>query len=175
MRIQRAWPGACNAEETRSTQYYYEKAGPNLTEATDPYFWTHLVMQSSQLEDSFRRSMVAIASLHEQIQGCGESTPQIQDQRLSLRHYNAAIQRLHGVSMVDEQPLVLLVCIMFVCIEFMQGNRDIALAHCKHGVAIPKNTFGQYSWTREYLMPIFRRLAMTQFLFGRPDDYPTLI
>lgn len=174
MRVQRAWPGAASAEENRSIQYYAEKAGPFLTGATDPYFWTHLVMQFSQFEPSVRHSVVAIASLHEQIQGCGLPTPQIQDQRISLRHYNAAIRQLHGVSAVDKQPLVLLVCIMFVCIEFMQGNRDIALAHCKHGVAILEDTINQYAWTKEHLTPIFRRLSMTLFLFGGPDDHPTL-
>lgn len=155
-------------------QYFFEKAGPYLAGATDPYFWTHLVMQFSQSEASVRHSAVAIACLHEQIQGCGLSVPQIPDQTISLRHYNAAIQQLKDVSSVDRQPLVLLVCIMFVCIEFMQGNRKIALAHCKHGIAILEDTMGQYAWTKEHLTPIFRRLSMTMFLFGGPNDYPTL-
>lgn len=121
-------------------------------------------MQFSNFELAIRHSVIAISSLYEQFQAEGEkshSGVQLRDNSLALQHYNAAIRELKTT---DNQPLVLLVCILFICIEFLQSNKEAAIQHCKHGIALLDNA--NYSWAREHLLPVFRRLSSFPFFFG---------
>ncbi|KAI1370687.1 hypothetical protein F4677DRAFT_347743 [Hypoxylon crocopeplum] len=162
-----------SASEGRALQFFIEKTAQFLSGATDPYFWTHLVMQFSNFEPAVRHSVVAISSLYEQFQAeaVAHSGVQLKDNSLALQHYNAAIRELKAT---DNQPLVLLVCILFICIEFLQSNKQAAINHCKHGIALLENV--NYSWAREHLVPVFRRLSVFPFYFGGGDaDFPDLV
>ncbi|KAI2462950.1 hypothetical protein F4781DRAFT_418253 [Annulohypoxylon bovei var. microspora] len=162
-----------SASEGRALQYFCEKTAHFLSGATDPYFWTHLVMQFSNFEPAVRHSVVAISSLYEQFQAesASHSDVQLRDNSLALQHYNAAISELKTT---ENQPLVLLVCILFICIEFLQSNKEAAIQHCKHGIALLENT--NYSWAREHLVPVFRRLSVFPYFFGGGSiDFPDLV
>ncbi|KAI1100240.1 hypothetical protein F4804DRAFT_319589 [Jackrogersella minutella] len=162
-----------SASEGRALQFFCEKTAQFLSGATDPYFWTHLVMQFSNFEPAVRHSVVAISSLYEQFQaGSGSrSGVQLRDNSLALQHYNAAIRELKTT---ENQPLVLLVCILFICIEFLQSNKEAAIKHCKHGITLLENV--NYSWAREHLVPVFRRLSVFPFFFGDGTaDFPDLV
>ncbi|KAI0850567.1 hypothetical protein F5Y00DRAFT_33329 [Daldinia vernicosa] len=163
-----------SASEGRALHFFCEKTAQFLSGATDPYFWTHLVMQFSNFEPAVRHSVIAISSLYEQFQAEGEkshSGVQLRDNSLALQHYNAAIRELKTT---DNQPLVLLVCILFICIEFLQSNKETAIQHCKHGIALLDNA--NYSWAREHLLPVFRRLSSFPFFFGAGTiDFPDLV
>ncbi|KAI4860147.1 hypothetical protein F4820DRAFT_437772 [Hypoxylon rubiginosum] len=150
--------------EKRALQFFCQVAGPFLSGPMDPYFWTHLVMQFSTFEPAVRHTVVAISSLYEQMHSSSPGSGKVRaDDRLALRHYNSAIRHL---KLMRNEPLVLLVCVLFVCIEFLLGNREAAIQHCKHGVTLLQNVEASYPWTREYISPIFRRLTMFPFFFG---------
>ncbi|KAI1775988.1 hypothetical protein F4818DRAFT_415670 [Hypoxylon cercidicola] len=162
-----------DASERRSLSFFCQAAGPLLSGPMDPYFWTHLVMQFSTFEPAVRHSVVAISSLYEQMHSSSGSGKILADDRLALRHYNSAIRQL---KLMNNEPLVLLVCVLFICIEFLQGNREAAIQHCKHGVFILQNVEASYPWTREYISPIFRRLTMFPFFFGLDStSFPKLL
>ncbi|KAI1480185.1 hypothetical protein F4774DRAFT_379946 [Daldinia eschscholtzii] len=160
--------------EGRALQFFCEKTAQFLSGATDPYFWTHLVMQFSNFEPSVRHSVIAISSLYERFEAGDEmshSGVQLRDDSLALQHYNAAIRELKTT---DNQPLVLLVCILFICIEFLQSNKEEAMKHCKHGIALLERA--DYSWAKEHLLPVFRRLSSFPFFFGAGSmDFPDLV
>ncbi|KAI0110171.1 hypothetical protein F4814DRAFT_426063 [Daldinia grandis] len=162
-----------SASEGRALHFFCEKTAQFLSGASEPYFWTHLVMQFSNFEPAVRHSVIAISSLYEQFQAEGEkshSGVQLRDNSLALQHYNAAIRELKTT---DNQPLVLLVCILFICIEFLQSNKEAAIQHCRHGIALLDNA--NYSWAREHLLPVFRRLSSFPFFFGAGSiNFPDL-
>lgn len=162
-----------SAAEGRALQFFCEIAGPFLPGVTDPYFWTQLVMQFSSFEPAVRHSVVAISSLYEQSQAKTVKGVRIWDNSLALRHYNAAIAELKTM---DNPSLVLLVCILFICIEFLQSNRAAAIRHCKHGIYILQNNTSGPAWVREHLVPLFRRLSVFPFFFGTgSQDFPSLV
>ncbi|KAK7754553.1 hypothetical protein SLS62_003574 [Diatrype stigma] len=171
--------GVGNPGEGRALHFFSEMAGPYLAGPLDPYFWTRLAMQFSQFEPAVRHSLISISALYEQLQygnstntGSGSEQPRalLTDNNFALCHYNAAIRELKAL---NNEPLVLLVCILFVCIEFLQGNREAAIEHCRHGIVIYKNVEDAFPWTREYLGPIFRRLNMVPLFFGvLPGTFP---
>ncbi|KAK2027441.1 hypothetical protein LX32DRAFT_674139 [Colletotrichum zoysiae] len=167
LRPQSLFPGI-GMQESRALQYFCNIVSPNLPGATDPYFWTHLVVQFSQYEPAVRHSIIAISSLYKDILR-GEENPsrslahQGQNNIIILRHYNAAIKELKEI---QNPGLVLLVCILFICLEVLQGNREAALRHCTHGIAIlagPESA--SLNWVKEYLIPLFRRLSTLPFFF----------
>ncbi|EFQ31643.1 uncharacterized protein GLRG_06932 [Colletotrichum graminicola M1.001] len=155
-------------QESRALEYFCNMVSPNLPGATDPYFWTHLVVQFSRYEPAVRHSIIAISSLYEDIvreedSPLGSLAHRRRNNIIILRHYNAAIKELKEM---QNPGLVLLVCILFICLEVLQGNRDAALRHCTHGIAIlagPEPS--SLNWVREYLMPLFRRLTTLPFFF----------
>ncbi|KAI0894539.1 hypothetical protein F4806DRAFT_471683 [Annulohypoxylon nitens] len=162
-RPRQLFPMVDDASERRALQFFCQAAGPSLSGPMDPYFWTHLVIQFSTFEPAVRHSVVAISSLYEQIHSKPNSIRLLADNRLALCHYNSAIRELKSM---DNEPLVLLVCILFVCIEFLLGNREPAIEHCKHGVVILEKIEASYPWTKKYLAPIFRRLSLFPFFFA---------
>ncbi|KAI1799650.1 hypothetical protein F4811DRAFT_542859 [Daldinia bambusicola] len=167
------FPGVHSEDERRALQFFCQAAGPSLSGPMDPYFWTHLVMQFSNFEPAVRHSLVAISSLYEHIQTRSKSSQQLVDNRFALSHYNSAIRELKTMK---NEPLVLVVCILFICIEFLQNNRDGAIQHCKHGVYILKNAEAAFPWTKEHLSPIFRRLTIFPFFFALDQtDFPKFL
>lgn len=167
------FPNVDDARERRALEFFCRAAGPSLSGPMDPYFWTHLVMQFSGFEPAVRHSIVSISSLYEQVRAAPESILRLADNRLALSHYNLAIRELKSM---NNEPLVLMVCILFICIEILLGNREAAIQHCKHGVVILENVEASYPWTKKYLSPIFRRLTLFPFFFGSGSaSFPKLL
>ncbi|ROW12615.1 hypothetical protein VMCG_00351 [Cytospora schulzeri] len=77
-------------------------------------------------------------------------------------------------STATDENIVLLVCLLFICIEMLQGNKDVAIQHCRHGITICNNTSkGLLGWAKEALRPIFLRLATFPYFFGvEVADFP---
>ncbi|KAI0553226.1 hypothetical protein F4679DRAFT_500851 [Xylaria curta] len=167
------FPNANSPSERRCLEFFCEVAAPVLSGPLDPYFWTHLVLQFSQMEPAVRHSVVAVGSLYEQICGHQGVDSLLSDDKLVLSHYNAAIRHLKTMK---NESLVLLVCILFVCIEFLRNNRAAATEHCQHGISILKRVEASFPWTKEYLSPIFRRLSVLPFFFRVVDrSQPNLL
>jgi hypothetical protein len=75
------------------------------------------------------------------------------------------------------EDIVLLTCVLFICVEFLQGNEAEALALCakgmkstakcaEHGVQRKRNI----STVIEDIDPIFTRLGILSSLFGQPIE-----
>ncbi|OLN97554.1 Transcriptional regulatory protein moc3-like protein 1 [Colletotrichum chlorophyti] len=153
---------AHDQREGRAFQFFSHMVGPVLSGPMDTYFWTHLVVQFSHFEPAVRHAVLAISSLYEDFHQGGRVTRQKPCNHFALKHYSAAIQRVQSAQ--DEQ-LVMLACILFICIEYLQGDVEAALRHCRHGILI-LNRLGCSSWVRQYLMPILRRLSFVSFYLG---------
>ncbi|OHW89928.1 C6 zinc finger domain-containing protein [Colletotrichum incanum] len=171
----RASPGINSPSDSRALQYFSEAVGPLLSGAVDPYFWTHIVMQFSTLEPAVTHSILAISDLYEQFHTNDNAAVTPRNHSFALRHYNAAIHELRGMMTRERQPVVLLVCLLFICIEFLRSGREAAIRHCKHGVAILRDTHNEFPWTKEHLLPLFRRLSEYSFFFSsEKSDFPDL-
>ncbi|KAK3942601.1 C6 zinc finger domain protein [Diplogelasinospora grovesii] len=154
---------AHDEKEGRAFQFFSHMIGPVLSGPMDTYFWTHLVMQFSHFEPAVRHAVVAISSLYEDFHGGSRLMRQKCSNAFAISHYYSAIRRAKSTG--DEQ-LILLVCILFICVEYLQGNVQAALRHCQHGRLIINKDSCRSPWAREHLLPIFRRLGFIPFFFG---------
>ncbi|KAH7144697.1 hypothetical protein DER46DRAFT_639667 [Fusarium sp. MPI-SDFR-AT-0072] len=132
-------------EERRALGYFHSVISPRLSSARDGYLWTHLVMQLSESEAVVKHTILSISSLFESSEGKSVAP---YTERFALQHYTQAIQRLKTI---HSEPLVLLVCILFICVEYLLANNKIALQHCQHGLAIMEKYRGVvFDMTEEY-------------------------
>ncbi|KAI0201657.1 hypothetical protein F4808DRAFT_108320 [Astrocystis sublimbata] len=158
------FPDVNNTLERRSLEFFCEVAAPVLSGPLNPYFWTHLILQFSQMEPAVRHSVVAVGSLYEQVHRHRNASSLLPfDNGFVICHYNAAIRHLKTMK---NESLVLLVCILFVCIELIRGNRDGATEHFQHGISILQRVKTILPWAEEYLSPIFQRLSLIPFFFS---------
>ena len=99
--------------------------------------------------------MLSISQLFEDFE---YSRPEVD--RFAIMHYNKAIHLL-----VQGPPAsvdtVLLVCVLFICVEFLRGNRAMAITHARHGLQLLNsaghnsrltNTYHQISVSPTFLM-----------------------
>ncbi|KAK1979334.1 hypothetical protein LZ30DRAFT_631372 [Colletotrichum cereale] len=173
----RVFPGANGPGEGRALQYFYQEAGPYLSGAVDPQFWPKLVMQFASLESAARHSVISISCLVEKLSHRTGKTEHVllQDEIFALRHYNAAIRDLRSMTFQHCQPVVLVVCLLFIAIELLQANRSAAMEHCKHGFQLLKHAVTNYAWTREHLLPLFKRVSVVAFVHGdSPEAFSDL-
>lgn len=155
--------------EARSLEFFHHVVAPAISGQIDSSFWTRLVLQAGSDVPAVRHATIAISSLYENF---GSSTAK--PNQLAVRHYNHAIKDIMSTS--DEQT-VLLVCILFICIEFLRGDVSGAIDHCGHGVSILNNALANPRSTirRDDLLDIFCRLGVFPFFFGStPHTFPLL-
>ncbi|KAK1621864.1 hypothetical protein BDP81DRAFT_361849 [Colletotrichum phormii] len=174
------FPGT-TAKEGRALQYFCETAGPAMSGTLDPYFWTHLVMQLGANEPAVKHALVAISVLFEQADGSQEDITagqRLAHQRQGLHHYNAAIRELKTKDLKEKQSVVLVVCLLFICIEALRSDVQSAVRHGRHGIEILKAALPNSGWIKDHLLPIFRRLSVSAFYFSDNDgiflDMPDL-
>jgi tetratricopeptide (TPR) repeat protein len=184
-----------NAEEKRAIYYFREKAAPALAGSLDSSFWNRLVLQVGDSEPAVRLAIMAVGSLFEHMQHEASGSPANDGQALftgrryqfAIQCYNKAISALmKRLEQCDScEDIALLTCILFICVEFLQGNEVEALAlcakgskvlqsvpnrECRLGTAEIAQRKSNISMVMEDVNPIFTRLAILSNLFGQPIE-----
>ncbi|KAM0260875.1 hypothetical protein ACHAPA_010091 [Fusarium lateritium] len=84
-------------------------------------------------EPAVRHTVLAISSLFESYGLSSNAEPTVN--RFAIQHYNRAINILVNAT-APRIDLVLPVCVLFICIEFLRGNSEAAVIHASHGVEL---------------------------------------
>jgi hypothetical protein len=152
--------------ELRSIQYFLTAVVPSLAEPCGTELWQQIVPQLSHNDVAVRHAVLAISTLYEDFHRHGRST--ISNNRRALGYYNRAISELLKIS---NESVVLLVCVLFVCIESLQGNADLAIQHCLHGTQIIQRRLhkerNKNDWLTEKMAPLFRHFSMMPSSLGQ--------
>lgn len=141
-----------------------------LNGTVDAGFWNGLVIKLSVTEPAVRHAMLAVSSLHE----CVETKlkrGRERDRSFAYREYTNAIASLRNWAPGDEPSAIpLLVCILFVCFEFLADREAASQMHICQGRKILSGLGHGNSPTmemiKESLVPIYARLSLASFLFG---------
>ncbi|KAF7539256.1 hypothetical protein G7Z17_g12455 [Cylindrodendrum hubeiense] len=157
---------ATDMTELRSLAYFHHVVAPVLSGPFDASFWTHLVAQVTHHESAARHAVLAISSFFENFSA---TTCQTNDNPFAIRHYNQAIKRV-VTSKAQDIDTVLVVCILFTCIEFLRGDAKAALNHTRHGVRV-LNT----AKTNSKLAAVFCHMGIFPLFFGGTiSEFPVL-
>ncbi|EGY14678.1 hypothetical protein VD0002_g8339 [Verticillium dahliae] len=166
-------PAATHAAgELRALGFFREVVAPVLAGPLDGFFWTHLVIQFTHQEQAARHAVLAISSLYENFQQGFARSPLIEKDAFAVKHYNEAIRHLRTT---NSQEAVLLVCILFTCIDMLRGDCEGAVSHCRHGINMVAGNRADSSVVCDQLLPTFYRMAIFPFFFGaRPESFPEI-
>ena len=115
-------------------------------------FWDRHVLQASYSAPAIRHAMLALSSVHEKLRlGDGSAEQSATCKRFALYEYNQAINSLVKEAFDGEQPnysIILSSCLLFICLEFLQGNYESALSHFRSGLKILCSACGNEDYAR---------------------------
>ncbi|KAF3769947.1 hypothetical protein M406DRAFT_248656, partial [Cryphonectria parasitica EP155] len=166
-------------EEKRSFYFFQHVTAPCISGDFDASFWRVIVLQISQTEPAVRHAVLAVSSLHEGL-AAGTIVPSRDGavlppntQSFALQQYNKAIARLlDQMNNPLTKPLAsLLTCVLFVCIEYMQGKDKESLIHLEQGRQLlarldQRSMDPEMDCIVRHVVPLYTRLSLTSFLFG---------
>jgi hypothetical protein len=162
-------------EEKRAFFFFQHVTAPCISGDFDAIFWRSVVLQVAQTEPAVRHAVLSVSTLHEGlIQGTiVKSTDASATQSFALQQYNKAIARLlDQMNNPLTKPLAsLLTCVLFVCIEFLQGKDKESLIHLEQGRQLLTRLDERYNGPEmecilRHVVPLYTRLSLTSFLFG---------
>ncbi|KAL0939985.1 C6 zinc finger domain protein [Colletotrichum truncatum] len=172
LRIRPPLTQAASEPELRALSFFRSAVAPVLAGPLDNYFWTHLVTQVSHQEKAARHAVLAISSLYEKFKENPLDRISGEKNTFAVSNYNEAIKYLRTT---DNLETVLLVCLLFTCIDMLRGECKGAINHCRHGINILNGSSSKSRLIRDFLEPAFCRLGIFPFFFGvRPETFPVL-
>ncbi|CAG7559695.1 unnamed protein product [Fusarium equiseti] len=175
-----------NGVEAESFQFFIEKTLDNFQTFFTDDLWSTRILQVAQEEDCIKNGVVALSHFHRhylthQQWRRIESVP-------ALKHYNLAIKELLTPSpdTSSRGHVLIISCLIFICIELLQGKTDSAIGLFKYGCNMiqqhrnssPKdktdtNLYSDTVETFKLVEACFKRIAV-QFLTLISDMDPSL-
>lgn len=162
-------------EEKRAFFFFQHVTAPCISGDFDAIFWRSVVLQVAQTEPAVRHAVLSVSTLHEGLlQGTVvQAIDASATQSFALQQYNKAIARLlDQMNNPLTKPLAsLLTCVLFVCIEFLQGKDKESLIHLEQGRQLLTRLDERYNGPEmecilRHVVPLYTRLSLTSFLFG---------
>ncbi|PTD02211.1 hypothetical protein FCULG_00012166 [Fusarium culmorum] len=170
--------GFDSPQQVHAFDHYRLRTAKVLSGAIDASFWGGVVLKMSTSEPAVRHAILAISSLHEAVETRSRTNREV-DTRFAFREYGNAITSLRNWGQRNDPSLVpLLVCVLFICVEFLIDRDTAAQMHICQGRQILSTLNHGRSPSMEMikhvLVPIYARLSLSSFLFGsRPAPIPT--
>ncbi|MCJ1375951.1 hypothetical protein MMC20_007189 [Loxospora ochrophaea] len=130
-------------EERRGFDFFRRQTLPELSLALFPVLEDSLFLQFSHASAAVRHAAIALASIDERVQI--HPLLNLENEQANRRHYFAQLQYHKAIRHVREslkdpvdgaEQLTLVACILFICIEALQGNDEEALVHIRSGLQI---------------------------------------
>lgn len=120
-------------EEAQYFRIFHKQAAYELPGFYNNKFWTHVVLQESQITTPVRLAFIAIGTLNWSLKSAPGSHLKVnviqsvdkKHHENAVRYYLKAIQTLNQYVSVSNSPQIrvaLISCILFVCFETLQGS-----------------------------------------------------
>lgn len=132
-------PGA-SVLELRNIAFFQRVVAPSVCGPVPHSLWTMVVNQMVHAEPAARHAVIAIGSLHENSAHVLGSDPMasgpLDADRHAITHYNNAIRCLTAPGLRFSNDTILLICVLFIAIEFLRGNVEAASTHIRNGISL---------------------------------------
>jgi hypothetical protein len=149
-------------------------------------FWSGLVIRLAITEPAVRHALLALSSVHEKVIAIGDKPEtRIPNTTFAFGEYSKAISAISKwkppSNSSEPATIPLLVCVLFICIEFLMDYEAAAQVHISQGRKILSQISEAQAMAsspaaemlRNVLVPIYTRLSLASFLFGHhPASIP---
>uniref|UniRef100_A0A8H7TNQ6 Zn(2)-C6 fungal-type domain-containing protein n=1 Tax=Bionectria ochroleuca TaxID=29856 RepID=A0A8H7TNQ6_BIOOC len=165
-------PELMSSEDYHAFDYYRVRSSAvlgGIVRDSGDDFWSGLVIRLAITEPAVRHALLALSSVHEKVIAIGDKP--------ETRIPNTTF------AFGDSEPatIPLLVCVLFICIEFLMDYEAAAQVHISQGRKILSQISEAQAMAsspaaemlRNVLVPIYTRLSLASFLFGHhPASIP---
>jgi hypothetical protein len=138
--------GNLSREEQTHFDWFVNKTREKFAGLFTSDFWGTLVFQASAREPAVRHAVVALSAAHRFEIGCDPWViPAIYGvgvEKFTLQQYNKAISHLRvatGKSGQSGLYVALITCMIFVVLEYLRGQYQMASAHLHYGIQLLSN------------------------------------
>lgn len=155
--------------ERRAFEYYFHYGALSIAGSLDVGFWKGIVLQLSRSEPAIWDAVIAISALYEN-PSCSSSASLLigstSTNDEALVWYSRSIgsaRKLIEQSKANEE-IAIVTCVLYICIETMQGHVDEALQLYEQGLRLIhelKTSFGNYRmpFLDDTVIPLFLRIG----------------
>ncbi|KAJ6439778.1 fungal transcriptional regulatory protein [Purpureocillium lavendulum] len=162
----------------RAFDFYRANSAHLLQGICEGDFWDGVVLQLSLTEPIVRHAVLAVSGLLECVASTRPALHLAAQRGLALSEYGKAIRGLRKWSAEgDKSAIPLLVCVLFICIEFLLEHDGASQLHVCQGrnilSGLAESRSPDMRLIKNDLVPIYARLSLASFLFGsRPVPIP---
>ncbi|KAI8630380.1 hypothetical protein F5Y19DRAFT_484257 [Xylariaceae sp. FL1651] len=159
---------SATSAELQSLDFFRCIVAPALVGSVASNFWTSSVMQQAIQQTPARNAVLAISALYRRFDPMFNNASLPDESIMPILYYNKALKQVATMESLDTDT-VLLLSILFTCIEFLRGNVPAAVGHCRHGIQI----LSSVDKTSPDTSAIFRHLSIFPYFFGAAlSDFP---
>ena len=137
-----------NTQECRFLAYYQERTAADLSYPFTMELWSQFILRIALVEPAIRHAVISLGALHETFQSSQANLESVSD--FARRQYGSAIQQLLKQPLVNPGTrngnatgVALVACILFACIECVEGHFRSAIAHIRSGWKIVHELVGE--------------------------------
>ncbi|KAJ5692835.1 hypothetical protein N7462_002258 [Penicillium macrosclerotiorum] len=129
-------------EEREYVQFFSTQTAHALSGFFPSDFWTKFLPQLSHLNPAIRHAVAAVGALHQrQLRGTflSANADSGENKVFALQQYNKAIQKfLEQMGKPNDMEIdkMLIQCVLFICLEMLNGNIKQAMDHVEGGLKI---------------------------------------
>lgn len=168
--------------ERRAFEYYYYQAAPSLSDVLDLSFWRGAVLQISRSEPAVWDAVVALSTLYRfprdlQAGLAQSSVSRSRSQEEGLSWYTRSLESIQKRILRGKNDLAvaLVSCILFACIEILQGNMQAAMVLYRQGMQLIQSASAE-QLTRVFPLTmatrVFERLGPLSRMMGGFAYFP---
>ncbi|KAK5084845.1 hypothetical protein LTR70_007766 [Exophiala xenobiotica] len=176
-------------DELICVEWYLCRTTTKLPGAFASKYWKSLLLQASSTDSAVLHAMLALSSAHQEVVLGGHHRPlpdSSHQELLTVRQYSKAIRYLQPHFSDQSRTSVcvtLIVCIVFVALEFLRGNYTIGMKHLQHGLNLFQESdrlvgLGSGSSARwivrfdDQIVTLFTRILVQAKLLGQSVTTP---
>lgn len=132
-----------NRAESRGFHFFQTYVCPQLSSELHSVFWERLILQTSHADTAIRHAAIAFGALGERLLMNNVMTFGNEDANklhdfASFQYYKALQALRKQLSSGQERSVefTLIICFIFICFEFLQGNESAVVTHLRSGISI---------------------------------------
>lgn len=151
--------------ERRAFEYYFYRGALSIAGALDLKFWKDTVLQLSRSEPAVWDAVIAISALYEIPSPSLDLSPKGSEKNEALNWYSRSMMNVRKLIEQNraDQEIAIVTCVLYICIEIMQGHMSEALQLYEQGVSLIYElrtaSATRASFLEDTIIPLFFRMG----------------
>lgn len=151
--------------ERRAFEYYFYRGASSIAGALDLRFWKGTVLQLSRSEPAVWDAVIAISALYEVPSLSSNPVPKDSEKNEALSWYSRSMMSVRKLIEQNRanQEVAIVTCVLYICIEIMQGHMSEALQLYEQGVSLIYElraaSATSASFLEDTIIPLFFRMG----------------